>query len=80
MHQTCKACGKRDAFDFHISNETWKDVVPARLQNRVVCLCCFDHFARERGVSYAHEITTLYFAGEKGVLIFEPLKAIDVQN
>src|ERR1051326_5392561 len=75
--QTCKACGKRDAFDFHVSDETWACVVPLEFRTRVVCLHCFDLFARERGVLYAKEITTLYFAGEQASFIFHTDKAVD---
>lgn len=76
--QTCKACGKRDGFNFHVSDETWARIVPPEFSTRVVCLHCFDLFARERGVSYAQEITTLFFAGEKAVFFFTPTKAVDV--
>ncbi|HEY0281604.1 MAG TPA: hypothetical protein VGC27_03155 [Rhizomicrobium sp.] len=76
--QTCKHCGKRDAFDFHVSNETWARIVPEALQQRVVCLWCFDQFAKERGVSFAKEITTLYFAGENAVFHFTPKVVVDL--
>jgi len=76
--QTCKACGNRDAFDFHVSDETWTRIVPPHLRTRVVCLCCFDKFAKEHGISYAEEITTLYFSGEKAVFFFTPTKAVDI--
>jgi len=76
--QTCKSCGKRDAFDFHVSDETWTRVVPNRLRNKVVCLWCFDQLAKERGVSYAKEITTLFFNGDNAVFFFTPTKVVDM--
>ena len=78
QRQMCKACGKRDAFDFHVSDETWARVVPLHLRELVVCLTCFDEFARVSSVSYAKEITTLYFAGERAVIIFKTASATDV--
>ena len=62
--QTCKVCGCRDRFDFHVSDEVWKAVVPARFDGKVVCLACFDDFARRNQIDYTGSLRTLYFAGE----------------
>jgi hypothetical protein len=69
--QTCKACGRPDKFDFHVREDVWRAVVPEHLRSRVVCLFCFDGFAKEKGADYADAIHTLYFAGDAEVLIFE---------
>ena len=71
-HQACKACGRRDKTDFHVPDEVWERVVPERLRDRVVCLACFDGFAKERGVEYAPYLSLLYFAGEQASLAFVP--------
>lgn len=71
--QTCHACGHRDKFDFHVPNELWVTVVPDRHVGHVVCLGCFDNFARERGVDYSGAIQTLYFAGDKSNFKFKRL-------
>jgi hypothetical protein len=76
-HQTCKACGKRDKFDFHVPDEVWHAALPAHLHNRVVCLACFDGFAHERGVAYATSLTELCFAGERSALLFKVIAAVD---
>jgi hypothetical protein len=76
QRQTCKACGWPDKFDFHLPDEVW--VVPPELVNRVVCLFCFDEFARQRGISYAKHIDRLYFAGDRGSFTFVVEHAIDV--
>lgn len=76
-HQTCKACGQRDKFDFHVPDEVWHAAVPAHLQNRVVCLACFDAFAHERGVAYATSLSELCFAGERAALVFKVVAAAD---
>jgi hypothetical protein len=75
QHQTCKACGNRDKFDFHVPDEIWKAVVPAHLQNRVVCLPCFDDFAHLRGINYAASVSALYFAGDGAAFEFQVTSA-----
>ena len=78
QRQTCKACGRPDKFDFHVPDEVWAAVVPPELVTRVVCLFCFDEFAKRSGVSYAHHIERLYFAGDRASLIFAVEAATDV--
>jgi hypothetical protein len=34
--------------------------------------------AKERGVSYAKEITTLFFNGDNAVFFFTPTKVVDM--
>lgn len=76
MNQTCKACGYRDKFDFTVPDEVWKAVVPPRLQNRVVCLSCFDNLAHLQGINYAAHISVLYFAGDGATLRFHTASAV----
>jgi hypothetical protein len=68
--QTCKACGLPDKFNFHVSDEIWARVVPPHLHKLVVCLPCFDDFARERAVDYSQSIDSLYFAGDQAFFEF----------
>lgn len=75
--QTCKACGKRDKFNFLVPDEIWQAALPAHLHNRVVCLACFDNFATERGVAYATSLSELCFAGESAALLFSVVAAAD---
>jgi hypothetical protein len=70
-------CGFPDKFDFSVPDEVWAAVVPPRLLNRVVCLFCFDEFARQRNVAYARHIRELWFAGDKAVLRLTVARAID---
>lgn len=69
--QRCKACGQPDKFDFNVEDEVWRRVVPSHLQNRVVCLACFDDFARSKGVKYSHALRALYFAGKRASFCFK---------
>ncbi|MDT3687360.1 MAG: hypothetical protein RO009_20210 [Pseudorhodoplanes sp.] len=68
QRQTCKACGVADKFDFNVPQDVWCAVVPHHLQSYVVCLGCFDDFARDKGVNYATSLRTIYFAGDQAVL------------
>ena len=68
---TCKACGRSDKFDFHVPDELWQAIVPLRFQGHVVCLCCFDDFAKEKDINYSSSLQTLYFAGNKATFRFE---------
>jgi hypothetical protein len=78
QRQTCKACGRRDKLNFQVPDEIWAAVVPPELVNRVVCLACFDEFARHIGIAYASSmIAPLYFAGDQGTLILRVEQAID---
>lgn len=63
LRQKCKVCGQSDGFNFNVSDDVWKNVVPKRFQNRVVCLRCFDEFAAQKGMDYTGAITQLSFAG-----------------
>jgi hypothetical protein len=68
--QTCKACGRPDYFDFTVPDFVWEQVVPVGLRRLVVCLGCFDLFARKQGVRYGEYLATLYFAGDKVSAIY----------
>jgi hypothetical protein len=48
MIQTCKVCGAQDRFNFHVSDEVWARIVPKEIQDHVVCLKCFDKYAKKR--------------------------------
>lgn len=68
--QTCKVCKRPDKFDFDLPDDVWAEVVPHAYRNRVVCLACFDEFAREAGVEYAAHLRALYFAGDRAAFAF----------
>jgi hypothetical protein len=78
QRQTCKACGHRDKFNFNVPDEVWAAVVPPELVNRVICLACFDEFARQRDVSYATHLRTLCFVGDRGSVLFRVERASNV--
>ena len=76
QRQTCKVCGRRDYFDFHVPDEMWKTIVPPEYQNRVVCLACFDRFAYDRKVDYGSQLRQLYFAGDQASFTFDVVNVV----
>ena len=78
QQQTCKVCGIADRFNFNVPDDVWSAIVPPEYRDRVVCLCCFDDFAVDRGVSYAAAVVELCFAGRKAALVLRPTAAADL--
>lgn len=78
LHQTCKVCGRRDKFNFHVSDEIWEAVVPPIFKTRVVCLACFDDFAFKKGIEYADSLEVPCFAGDKAAFLFEVVSRANV--
>jgi hypothetical protein len=76
--QTCKVCECSDKFDFHVSDDLWARVVPARYQKSVVCLDCFDDFAFDKQIDYSDSIDVLHFAGDRAIFKFRKEFAQDV--
>lgn len=77
QRQRCKACDRADKFNFYVPDEVWSAVVPEPLQGRVICLGCFDGFAKERAVPYATALQEVWFAGEAATFRFSPDLALD---
>ena len=80
QRQTCKVCGRADKFDFSVPDDVWASVVPGEFRERVVCLACFDEFARQARVDYAPYLGSLYFAGDRAVFTFEVTSASLVES
>lgn len=76
--QKCSVCECEEKFNFHVADEVWEKVVPEEYRNRVVCLSCFDNFARAKNISYSHSVVDLLFAGDKAALELEPKSAKDI--
>ncbi|MGH7930582.1 MAG: hypothetical protein ACREQV_22660 [Candidatus Binatia bacterium] len=75
QRQTCKICECSDKFDFHVSDDLWEKVVPARYRKNVVCLDCFDDLAFHKKIDYAGSIDVLHFAGDRAVFRFRKVSA-----
>ncbi|HEY7221756.1 MAG TPA: hypothetical protein VH985_25515 [Candidatus Binatia bacterium] len=73
--QRCRVCKCEDKFNFYVPDKVWREVVPDKYQNAVVCLPCFDELARERGVDYSAAIAVLYFAGSQASFKFQTISA-----
>lgn len=71
LQQTCKVCGRPDKFDFHVPDSVWEAVIPEEFHTKVVCLYCFDEFAKQKGIAYQDALAEeLYFAGKQASFIF----------
>ena len=73
MRQTCKACWRVDKLNFDVPDDVWASVVPPEFRDRVVCLACFDTFARKNNVDYAASLRAVYFAGDAAAFEFQPV-------
>jgi hypothetical protein len=76
--QICRVCNCQDKFNFYVPDEVWREVVPSEYQNKVVCLPCFDDFARRQDVDYSNAIEVLYFAGKQASFKFQTVSAQSV--
>jgi len=76
--QRCRVCKCEDKFNFYVPDQVWREIVPPEYQNKVVCLPCFDEFARQRGVDYSESIEVLYFAGSQASFKFQTISAQSV--
>ena len=45
---TYKVCHRIDKFDFFVPDEIWESIVPKEYQDHIVCLSCFDEFAKSK--------------------------------
>jgi len=73
--QKCGVCKCEDKFNFHVSDELWRQVVGQAYWNKVVCLQCFDEFARKKQIDYSDSIETLYFAGNQATFKFQTISS-----
>ncbi len=76
--QRCRVCKCEDKFNFYVPDEVWREIVPPEYQNKVVCLPCFDEFARKQNVDYSRWIEVLYFAGRQASFKFQTVSAQSV--
>ena len=75
----CKACGRITHFDFYVPDDVWELVIPKVLQNRVICLNCFDQYAKQVNVDYSNSIKELVFAGDRACFVFRTVSGIPVK-
>ena len=73
--QKCCVCKCEDKFNFSVSDELWRQVVPREFGDKVVCLQCFDELAKKRNIDYSDSIETLYFAGNQASFKFQTVSS-----
>ncbi|XOB41779.1 MAG: hypothetical protein ACKKMS_00040 [Candidatus Nealsonbacteria bacterium] len=58
--EKCKNCGRPYKTGFKVSDVMWREIVPKRLQNKNLCLDCFDNFCQKKKIRPKIKI---YWAG-----------------
>lgn len=48
--QRCRVCKCEDKFNYYVPDALWREIVAEEYQDKVVCLPCFDEFARKRRI------------------------------
>lgn len=69
----CAMCGKgKIQFDYTVTDELWRDVVPVEMRLGVICLPCLDKLAKENGADLGANIISLQFTGQDITIKFLP--------
>lgn len=76
--QRCRVCKCEDKFNYYVPDALWRKIVAAKYQDKVVCLPCFDEFARQKCIDYSESIKALYFAGRQACFKFQTVLAQSV--
>lgn len=80
LQQTCKVCGRLDKFDYNVPNHIWRQVVPKKYLNNVVCLACFDDFATQNDIDIHDSLHVFYFAGSRVALELQVTRSSKVES
>ncbi len=59
----CSICKRKVSFDYHVSGDFWKNVVPSKYKLDVVCLPCLDTLASKTGLDVAGHLEFVQFTG-----------------
>ena len=69
----CGVCGKENIqFDYEVTDELWRALVPDKIRRDVVCLPCLDKLAKEKGADLGANIVSLQFTGQDMTIKFVP--------
>lgn len=75
----CFGCGKTVDFDFVVTDDTWKSVVPREYRTAALCLRCFDEMATHKGIEWVKYVVSVQYTGENKTLYLVPDKIIRYQ-
>jgi Mor family transcriptional regulator len=51
--EICASCHKRNPLEFTVADDVWAAAVPSELQNKTLCIMCFDRWATRRGIDWS---------------------------
>lgn len=76
----CQRCGQRPDFDFQITDEAWRAMVPAQMSAGVICLPCLDVMAKGAGLDVCEHLREVQFAGGRSTAILVPALVVRRQQ
>ena len=68
----CAICNQKVYFDYNVTDELWKNVVPKKISRDVVCLPCFDKMANEKKIDIGGGFNFVQFTGTNITIEFIP--------
>ena len=68
----CGRCKNHTDFDYTITDELWKEIVPQHLKLGVICLSCLDTMATEKGIDISNFLERVQFTGTKKTIELIP--------
>lgn len=71
----CSICNQKPHFDYTVSDDFWKSIVPEDLQLGVICLPCLDKLAEDKNESISFQLKKIQYTGINKTIVFEPVKA-----
>lgn len=70
----CYYCGRVPSFDYTVSDECWRRIVPKAARLGVVCLPCLEEVAANKGLEVAAHLERVQFVGHGYTVVLEPTR------
>ena len=71
----CKICNKIPCFDYTVTDDSWRLIVPPKHRLDVICLKCFDVLANRAGIKVGDVLSVVQFTGHKETVLLHPYKS-----
>lgn len=73
----CQGCGEVPNFDYHITDDKWRELVPGIERLGVICLPCLDRISAAKGIDFADALEDVQFTGTGQTIIMRPTRIVD---
>lgn len=70
----CYYCGRVPSFDYTVSDECWRSIVPEEARTGVVCLPCLESQASAKGLEVAPHLESVQFVGHGYTIVLSPTR------